>query len=178
MSPSSPPLLLPAAPADAPALAALINRAYRGEASRQGWTTEAHLLDGPRIGEAQLRNMFATSNSLFIKYLLGNELVGCAYLQQQGAVLYLSTLAVAPEAQAQGTGRALLLAAEAEAHRRGCTHLRISVLAARPELLAWYERRGYQRTGEAEAFPDTLAFGTPRQPLTLLGLTKAITVSS
>ena len=160
--------------ADVPALAALINRAYRGEASRQGWTTEDHLLDGPRISEAALRDMLRTPQATLLTYLAAGSLTGCVYVHQQGPQLYLGTLAVAPEAQAQGVGRQLLAAAEAYARQQGCSFIKITVLAARPELLAWYERHGYGRTGAAEAFPDTTAFGRPRQPLTLLELTKAV----
>ncbi|MGI4734776.1 MAG: GNAT family N-acetyltransferase [Janthinobacterium lividum] len=169
------PTILPATLADVPALAALINQAYRGEASRQSWTTEVHLLDGPRISEAHLREMLLAPHTIMLKQLASPDLLtGCVYLQEQGPALYLSTLAVAPAAQGQGAGRQLLHAAEAQARARGCPTLHISVLSARPELLAWYERHGYQRTGAAAPFPDTTAFGLPRQPLTLLELTKAV----
>lgn len=158
-----------------PALAALINRAYRGAASRQGWTTEDHLLDGPRIGEAALHDMLGAPPATLLTYRAASgDLTGCVYLQPQGAQLYLGTLAVAPEAQAQGVGRQLLAAADAYARQYGCTTLKITVLSARPELLAWYERHGYVRTGAAEPFPATTAFGQPRQPLTLLELTKVV----
>jgi ribosomal protein S18 acetylase RimI-like enzyme len=161
--------------ADVPALAALINRAYRGEASRQGWTTEDHLLDGPRISEAALLDMVGTPQTTLLTYRSASgSLAGCVYLHQKGTQLYLGTLAVAPEAQAQGVGRQLLAAADAYAHQHGCTTLKITVLSARPELLAWYERHGYVRNGKSEAFPDTTAFGTPRQPLTLLELIKSL----
>ncbi|MGE3345772.1 MAG: GNAT family N-acetyltransferase, partial [Vicinamibacterales bacterium] len=43
-----------AAPADAPAVVALVESAYRGEASRAGWTTEADLLDGQRTDTASV----------------------------------------------------------------------------------------------------------------------------
>ena len=171
----STPSIGPATTADVPALAALINRAYRGEASRQGWTTENHLLDGPRIGEAALLDMLRTPQATLLTYRdASGSLAGCVHLHQQGPQLYLGTLAVAPEAQARGVGRQLLAAAEAYAHQHNCTTLKITVLSARPELLAWYERHGYARTGAAEAFPDTTDFGRPRQPLTLLELTKAV----
>jgi ribosomal protein S18 acetylase RimI-like enzyme len=161
--------------ADVPALATLINRAYRGEASRQGWTTEDHLLDGPRISEAALRDMLGAPQATLLTYRDARDsLTGCVYLQQQGTQLYLGTLAVAPEAQTQGVGRQLLAAAEAHARQHGCTTLKITVLSARPELLAWYERHGYERTGAAEPFPATIAFGRPRQPLSLLELVKKV----
>jgi GNAT superfamily N-acetyltransferase len=161
--------------ADVRTLAALINRAYRGEASRQGWTTEDHLLDGPRIGESALLDMLHTPQATLLKYLdASDSLAGCVYLHQQGAQLYLGTLAVAPEAQTQGVGRQLLAAADAHARQHHCTTIKITVLSARPELLAWYERHGYVRNGKSEAFSDTTAFGRPRQPLTLLELVKAL----
>jgi ribosomal protein S18 acetylase RimI-like enzyme len=161
--------------ADVPALAALINRAYRGAASLQGWTTENHLLDGPRISEAALRDMLDAPLATLLTYRdAAAALTGCVYLQQQGAQLYLGTLAVAPEAQAQGVGQQLLAAAERYAQQNGCTTLKITVLSVRTELLAWYERHGYVRTGAAEPFPETTTFGRPRQPLTLLELTKTV----
>ncbi len=169
------PNILPATLADVPTLAALINHAYRGEASPRSWTNEAHLLKGARINEAQLREMLLAPNALLLKLTdEANSLLGCVYLQQPGAWLYLSMLAVAPEAQAQGVGRQLLAAAEVYARQQNCLRIKISVLSARLELLAWYERHGYQRTGVAEPFPDTTAFGQPQQPLTLLELEKLV----
>ena len=171
-------LILPATLADVPALTDLINQAYRGPATAQSWTTEAHLLDGPRLGEGHVRTMLVAArddHAALLKYVADSGgLQGCVYLEAKGPGLYLSTLAVAPEAQAQGVGRQLLAAAEAYARQHGCTHIKISVLAARPELLAWYERHGYQRTGQSEPFPDTTEFGQPRQPLVLLKLEKQI----
>jgi ribosomal protein S18 acetylase RimI-like enzyme len=105
---------------------------------------------------------------------LAGHLAGCVYLEPQGQALYLSMLAVAPEVQAHGLGRQLLSQAEAHARQAGCASIKISVLALRSELLAWYERQGYRRTGASEPFPDTTRFGRPRQPLTLLALEKTL----
>ncbi|MBJ6141989.1 GNAT family N-acetyltransferase [Hymenobacter sp. BT559] len=171
------PTILPATLADAPALTALINQAYRGPASPQAWTTEMHLLEGPRISEIHVRDMVATmgiNQAALLKCVQADQLLGCVYLEPKAPRLYLGTLAVAPAAQAQGVGRQLLAHAEAYARQQGCTTIKITVLSARPELLAWYERHGYVRTGQHEPFPDTTAFGQPRQPLTLLELTKSV----
>ena len=160
--------------ADVLALAALINQAYRGPATPLAWTTESHLLEGPRIGEGHLRKMVLSASQghgALLKYVAGSgSTLGCVYLEPKGKRLYLSTLAVAPEAQGQGVGRQLLAAAEDYARQHGCTHVEISVLSARSELVAWYERHGYQRTGKSEAFPNIIEFGRPLQPLVLLGL--------
>jgi ribosomal protein S18 acetylase RimI-like enzyme len=163
-----------ATPADAPALTDLINRAYRSEASQAGWTTEGHLLEGPRIDEATLLGMLAAAPAVLLQAELAGHLAGCVYLEPQGQALYLSMLAVAPEVQAHGLGRQLLSQAEAHARQAGCASIKISVLALRSELLAWYERQGYRRTGASEPFPDTTRFGRPRQPLTLLALEKTL----
>lgn len=170
--------ILPATPADAAALAALINHAYRGPAAPQAWTTEAHLLDGPRISEGHVQRMALMTrdnHAALLKYVdESSNIQGCVYLEIKNKELYLSTLAVAPEVQGHGVGRQLLAAAEDYARQHGCTRIKISVLSARPELVAWYERHGYQRTGTSEAFPDTTEFGRPRQPLVLLGLEKPV----
>jgi len=168
------PTFSPATPADVPALADLINRAYRSEATHAGWTTEGHLLEGPRVDEASLLDMLAAPAATLLTAELAGQLAGCVYLQTPGPYLYLSMLTVAPSAQAHGLGRQLLAQAEAHARQAGCATIRMSVLALRPELLAWYERQGYRRTGESEPFPATTRFGRPRQPLTLLTLAKAL----
>jgi ribosomal protein S18 acetylase RimI-like enzyme len=167
--------ITPATLADAPALALLINEAYRGESTPQSWTTENQLFEGPRIDVPHIDNMLLLPHATLLKYVAADgQLLGCVYLEPKGKLLYLSTLAVAPAAQAQGVGRQLLAAAEAQARQHGCPRIVISVLSARPELLAWYERHGYQRTGQREPFPATVQFGRPRQPLTLLELEKMV----
>jgi len=171
--PSSP-TLRPALPADVPALADLINRAYRGVPAQAGWTTEGHLLAGPRIDEATLLALLAAPSAVLLRAELAGQPAGCVHLEPQGDALYLSLLAVAPGAQAHGLGRQLLTAAEAYARQSGCRRVQMSVLAQRPDLLAWYERQGYRRTGASEPFPDTMRFGQPRQPLTLLMLEKVL----
>ena len=160
--------------ADVPALVALVNQAYRSEASQAGWTTEGHLLTGPRIDEAMLLELLAAPAAVLLLAELRGNLAGCVYLENHGNYLYLSLLTVAPAAQAHGLGRQLLAQAEAHARQAGCVTIKMSVLAQRAELLAWYERRGYRRTGASEPFPATTRFGQPRQALTLLTLEKII----
>jgi ribosomal protein S18 acetylase RimI-like enzyme len=168
------PTLRAATAADVPALADLINRAYRSDPTQAGWTTESHLLEGPRIDAATLLALLAAAPAVLLQAETAGLLSGCVYLEPQGETLYLSLLAVAPEAQAHGLGRQLLAAAEAHARQAGCHQVKMSVLALRPDLLAWYERQGYHRTGTSEPFPDTTRFGRPRQPLTLLALAKPV----
>ncbi|RSK33150.1 GNAT family N-acetyltransferase [Hymenobacter metallilatus] len=167
----------PATDADIPALNHLVNRAYRGEAAEQGWTTESHLLAGQRTDEADLREQLHAAGAMFLLARTAEqELVGSVYLQQQGPELYLGMLSVEPTRQARGLGRQLVMAAEAHARRQGCTGIRITVISVRHELLAWYERLGFRRTGATVDFPTDTRFGIPRhpEPLVLLVLRKEL----
>ena len=168
--------LLPATEADLPALVALVNGAYRGEGSRQGWTTEADLLGGTRTDEAALRAVLQdlASTILTCRNPAGGALLGCFHLEARGNSLDLHMLAVQPTRQARGVGKRLLAAAENHARQLGCRVLRMTVLDGRPELLAFYERRGYRRTGQTEPFPEGPPHGVPTRPLTLLVLEKPV----
>eukprot|EP00456_Euglypha_rotunda_P087489 TRINITY_DN89115_c0_g1_i1.p1 TRINITY_DN89115_c0_g1~~TRINITY_DN89115_c0_g1_i1.p1 ORF type:complete len:150 (-),score=18.35 TRINITY_DN89115_c0_g1_i1:70-519(-) len=134
---------------DIPAIERLVNGAYRGDSARKGWTTEADLLDGIRTDEAGLQQMMEEAGAVILLYAdPTNEILGCVYLKINGSELYLGMLTVHPEQQAQGIGKKLLTAAEAYALQRGCDTITMTVISVRHELIAWYERKGYRRTGE------------------------------
>jgi ribosomal protein S18 acetylase RimI-like enzyme len=167
--------LTTATPADISRLTQFVNAAYRGETARQGWTTEADLLDGQRIDEAGLRDMLALPNAtILLCQNAAGELLGSFHAQAKGPILYLSMLAVAPTGQTQGVGKFLLSAAEDYGRQHGCTTSRMTVISVRLELIAYYERRGYQLTGDAEPFPTDPRYGIPKQPLTLLVMEKPL----
>jgi GNAT superfamily N-acetyltransferase len=168
-------LLATATPTDAPRLTRFVNAAYRGETSRQGWTTEAHLLDGQRIDEAGMLDMLALPNAAMLLALdEAGELSGSFHVQAKGELVYLSMLAVAPTGQGRGVGKFLLRAAEDYGRQHGCTVSKMTVISVRAELIAYYERQGYQRTGATEPFPTDPRFGIPKQPLVLLVLEKPL----
>ncbi|GAA3972033.1 GNAT family N-acetyltransferase [Hymenobacter antarcticus] len=172
---ANPSYLTTATPADAPQLTAFVNRAYRGEEARQGWTTEADLLDGQRIDEPGMRDLLAAPDTaMLLCRSADNELLGSFYAQINGPVVYLSMLAVAPAGQRQGVGRFLLSAAENYGRQHGCTVSKMTVISVRAELIAYYERRGYHLTGATEPFPTDPRYGIPKQPLTLLVLEKPL----
>ena len=167
--------LATATPADAPRLTQFVNAAYRGDTARQGWTTEADLLDGQRIDEEGMQDMLARPGAaILLCQNEAGELLGSFHAQAKGEVLYLSMLAVNPTGQAQGVGKFLLQAAEDYGRQHGCTISKMTVISVRSELIAYYERRGYHRTGATEPFPTDPRFGIPKQPLVLLVLEKAL----
>ena len=67
--------------ADAEPLTELINSAYRGESSKQGWTTEADLLDGRRTDTEEIRRLIAADDSMLILCRMRAELLGSVHLQ-------------------------------------------------------------------------------------------------
>ena len=170
----SQPVITPATPADIPALNQLVNSAYRGDSSRKGWTTEADLLGGIRTDEAGLQAMLDHSDTTILTYKTDNQLIGCVYLEKKADAMYLGMLTVSPELQAAGIGRTLLEAAENRARVQHCRVITMTVIPQRTELLAWYERRGYQPTGETHPFPTDPRFGLPKEPLSFIVLEKVL----
>jgi len=158
---------------DIPRLVSLINSAYRGEASKRGWTTEADLIHGELRTDQQSMKQLMDSGS-FLKYTEDAELQGCVYLEKQEKKLYLGMLSVSPRAQAKGIGKELLAASEQYALEKNCNAIIMNVISLRHELIRWYERHGYGRTGETKPFPPDDKFGKPIIPLEFVELEKAL----
>ncbi|WP_432562958.1 GNAT family N-acetyltransferase [Kineococcus sp. SYSU DK003] len=154
-----------ATPADVPAVVALVESAYRGEASRAGWTTEADLLDGQRTDPDAVSATIADPSTVVLLAEQDGRVVGCCELRAAGAVACFGMFAVDPAVQGGGIGRALLTHADTEAVARWRSPaLEMTVIAQRADLLAWYERLGFVRTGERRPFPyGDERFGVPRR---------------
>lgn len=154
--------------ADAEAVVALVNSAYRGDSSRAGWTTEADLLGGQRTDADGIRDVVASDERrLLLHRAADGALLACVLLERRpGDGCYLGMLTVRPDLQAAGIGRRLLAAAESYAAAGlGASYVEMTVIGVRTELIAWYERRGYARTGERRPFPyGDVRFGLPRRP--------------
>ena len=184
--------------ADIPAVETLLNQCYRSE---QGWTNEAHLIAGIRTTQAELQQVIDDdSHYLFVYPQTHNgqrdgtetgEILACIAVKFERdlnadalpialPVAYIGMFAVHPKHQGQGVGDTLLQAVETFAHRhlgndkhKQSYQLQMSVLEQRPELLAYYQRRGYQPTGETIAFPEDGNNGEPlQQGLKLMVLAK------
>ena len=151
---------------DLEAVAALVNSGFRGDSSRAGWTTEADLLGGQRTDPAALRGELAAREGavlLLLREAPGGELLGSVWLDpEEPGVWHLGMLTVRPDLQGRQLGRTLLAEAESYAAARGAERMRLTVIQVRDSLGAWYERRGYVRTGETKPFPyGDERFGLP-----------------
>jgi N-acetylglutamate synthase-like GNAT family acetyltransferase len=162
--------------ADALELTALVNSAYRGESSKKGWTTEAHLLDGIRIDEPAMLKDLQASDITILKYTDDTgQVLACVNLQvHDHGRLYLGMLSVSPTLQANGLGRQLLHEAEVWATKLGCETIFMTVITTRTELISWYERRGYVNTGKTLPFHDGTRFGIPKETIELMVLEKKV----
>lgn len=158
--------LRPATGPDCAALARFVNAGYRGESSRAGWTTEADLLGGQRVDAAGLRDLIGRQGSVVLLHEPAGGIVACVALEKRADDCHLGMLTVSPTRQAAGIGRGVLAAADLYAREKfGATTMSLSVIAQRAELIAWYERRGYRRTGRFEPFPyGDERFGLPLRP--------------
>jgi ribosomal protein S18 acetylase RimI-like enzyme len=171
-----------AAERDVPAIVGLIESAYRGEASRAGWTTEEHLLGGQRTDREAVMSVVCAPGSAMLLAEADGTLAGCCQLERRaGGEAYFGMFSVLPGRQGRGWGGEIL--AEAERLTRdewGARIMVMSVLAQRPELISWYERRGYRRTGETRPFPyGNARFGIPKRPdLSFVTLAKPLSSGS
>ena len=171
---------VPADPSELSAVAALVNSAYRGESSRQGWTTEADYLGGQRTDALTLAKDLAANPQAVVMTLretAGAPLLGCVWLEPADAgAWYLGMLTVRPDLQDRQLGRTMLAAAEDHARGQGAQRVRMTVIQIRDTLIAWYERRGYRLTGETRPFPlDDERFGLPQtRELEFVVLEKAL----
>lgn len=151
----------PAAFDDLAVLHPVIERAYRGDTARIGWTHEADLLEGDRTSLAVLREIVANPRSHLLIAWRDGSAIGCVAIWDCGdGLAHLGQLCVEPTLQDGGLGKRLIAAAEAlavdtfEAER-----IEMTVVERRAELITWYERRGYRQTGERRDFP--IALDTP-----------------
>ena len=139
---------------DASRIAALVNRAYRGDSGRIGWTSEADLFDGPRTDENEVRDFISSDDSMILLCIQGDEFVGSVLLTSFGSAAYLGMLVTEPLVQGAGIGSRLMLAAEAVARETwAATTISITVVRCRHELVAFYQRRGYRPTGQLKPLP-------------------------
>jgi GNAT superfamily N-acetyltransferase len=150
---------------DLDALVALVTSAYRGDVSKQGWTTEADFLDGNRIDRDVLRKDIERRRSTVLIAERDGGMLACAHVCEEDGAGYFGMFSVQPNLQGGGVGKAVL--AEAERIVRddwGLPAMRMTVIDIRDELIAFYVRRGYALTGIKKPFPyDDPRYGIPKR---------------
>ena len=158
--------------ADIADIVTLVTSAYRGDASRKGWTTEADLLDGQRVDPIGIVEIISKPDSRVLLAELppsssgqAPRLLACCHIEKQGDGCYFGMFAVDPTSQGGGIGKLMMREAERIARSEfDCREMQMTVISVRDDLIAWYERRGYRRTGKYKPFPyGDERFGIPKR---------------
>ncbi|KAH8734223.1 acyl-CoA N-acyltransferase [Ilyonectria robusta] len=142
---------------DASQLQAMVESAFRAEDSRQDWTADMKLGESFRLDVKEIITqinkpdgaiLMATDNN-------NNALVGSVEVfKRSDDLARISMLAVDQTCQRGGIGRQVLAYAEDYCQKTwGVNKLGLNALETRQELIKWYMRRGYEKTGETSPFP-------------------------
>lgn len=130
----------PAVVADVPALAEVARRAYAPYVERMG--------EEPAPMTADYRAVVARGEVWVAED--GRQILGMLVLSAEPGYLLVENVAVVPEAQGRGVGKALMRLAEDRAAASGLAELRLYTNAAMTENLTYYPRRGYVETHRGE----------------------------
>lgn len=152
---------------DAEPVAKLINSAYRGETSRKGWTTEADILDGLRTTTAEVGKMINRDDAFILIGVVNDEIVATISCERQVIAfkhtVHFGMIAVKPSLQNKGHGKDMINAAETMTKREWrVAGFHMTVISLRQEVIEFYERLGYARTGEFEEFPENPTLWQPK----------------
>ena len=150
---------------DVDAIVALVESAYRGEGSKRGWTTEADMLGGRRTGPDDILACLQRPHSRILLAERDDTLLACAHVAEEDGAGYFGMFSVRPELQGGGIGKLVLAEAERVAREEwALPAMRMTVIDIRDELIGFYERRGYRRTGVTRPFPyGDERFGVPKR---------------
>jgi ribosomal protein S18 acetylase RimI-like enzyme len=130
-------VIRPAQPGEAAAVRDVVHAAYGHYVGRIGKPP------GPMLDDYAAR--IAAGQAWVLED--AGRIAGVLVLEEQADAFLLDNIAVRPECQGAGHGRALMAFAEAEARRRGWREIRLYTHALMTENQALYRRLGYVETG-------------------------------
>lgn len=132
-------MIRPAVPADEAAVRQVVTAAYGHYVARIGRPP------GPMLDDYARR---IAGGQTWVLDEAG-RVVAVLVLEDKAGALLLDNIAVRPECQGSGYGRALMEFAEAEAKRRGWCEIRLYTHVLMTENQALYRRLGYAETRRA-----------------------------
>ena len=129
-----------ATPADAPALASLINAAYE---------VERTFVDGARTSTTEIAELTAGDGAFLVLEHEGGLAAAVFVQQPEHDHAYIGMLSVLPALQGLGLGTRLVRIAEAMGEAMGATTVGLRIVNLREELARWYRGLGYREVGTA-----------------------------
>lgn len=162
---------------DISSIVQLVESAYRGDLSKQGWTTESDFIKGQRTDAKEVSEHITAADSVIILCFDHDQLVASVQIKKSNQQAWLGMFAVTPERQSAGIGRLVIRQAEHYAQQMWHSKsMMMLVITIRTELIQWYLRLGYKRTGIVKPFPySEPRFGLPqRDDLVLEVLEKSL----
>ena len=123
---------------DAEAVARLVNTAF---------LVEQFFIERDRTNPATVRGLMEKGKFLLAED--GGNLVGCIYLELQGARGYFGMLSIEPSQQGKGVGHQLVNAVEKYFRDAGCNFSDLKIVDVRTDLHTLYHRWGYTDSGTA-----------------------------
>jgi ribosomal protein S18 acetylase RimI-like enzyme len=149
---------------DAEVIANLVNMAYRPESAASGWTHEYDLVSGSRTNADQILEIISKPDSVILLGIKGSEIVACIHIEKDGSNGCIGMFAVNPAVQGAGIGKQMLAYAEGVATENFSSDKFIMVVvSSRSELISFYQRRGYHKTGSIMDYPLSAGAGIPKQ---------------
>ncbi len=145
---------------DSPAIAALVNAAFK---------PERFFISGDRTNPEKVAELLRKGQ--FILFFEKGALCGCVYVEVRGERGYFGLLSVDPQRQRTGIGRQLIASAEEHCRKAGCRFMDLTFVNLRLPLPGYYRSLGYEESG-TQPFPDEQA--TPNQPVHLVQMSKAL----
>ena len=145
-----------AALGDAAHLQQMVESAFRAEDSRPEWTADMALGERFRLDVGEMVEQISKPDgTILIATDEDNAFVASVNVTKRSADLArISMLAVVPHHQRGGIGRQVLDHAENYCQQTwGVKKIGLNALSTRQQLIAWYTRRGYKKTGELTLFP-------------------------
>lgn len=111
---------------------------------------------GDRLSRRSFRRLLVSAQADVLVLEAAGRLLGNAIVLYRTELpcARLYSLVVAPNARGRGFGEALTRAAEAAAHRRGCTRLRLEVRADNETALGLYAKSGFISIERLDAYYD------------------------
>ena len=148
-----------AQPADAPAIARLVNDAFR---------SERFFIDADRTDPEKVGALF--EKGAFLMLFDDGVLAGCVYTELRGERGYFGLLAVDPKRQRSGIGARLIATAEQHCRSAGCQFMDLTFVNVRKRMPAYYQQFGYSENGTLPFPPEQVA----KIPVHLIRMSKPL----